>query len=317
MADGTKIEWADATLNYVNGCSLASPGCTNCYAMKQAHRFPVRQGLTTKTKGGMVWTGEVRENPRALEQALKWKRGRAIFWNAHGDLFHESVPDEWIDRQFAVMALTPQHRHMVLTKRAARMREYTTRLHRRADVLDASSHLARDWKEAARAVWHSEEWPLPNVWLGVSVEDQARADERRDDLDATPAAVRFVSYEPALGPVDWTGWEWLDWLISGGESGPKARPGHPEWFRDARDFCGAHAIAYLHKQNGEFAPGEIAGDYLDPERRAKGMSYFNDRWDECWSEPDGHCDDEPDVYRIGKKRAGRLLDGVTHDGVPS
>src|SRR5688572_20003260 len=129
MADGTKIEWADATLNYVNGCSLESPGCTNCYAMKQAHRFPVRQGLTVKTKGGMVWTGEVRENPRALEQALAWKRGRAIFWNAHGDLFHPKVPDAWIDRQFAAMALTPQHRHMILTKRSARMREYLADRH--------------------------------------------------------------------------------------------------------------------------------------------------------------------------------------------
>lgn len=108
MSDGTKIEWTDATANVINGCRLRSPGCKRCYAMGQAHRFDVRRGLTQKTKGGMVWTGEVRFNEKALQQVLHWNRPRKIFWNAHGDMFHENVPEEWIDRCFAVMALTPQ-----------------------------------------------------------------------------------------------------------------------------------------------------------------------------------------------------------------
>ncbi|MEO5605590.1 MAG: DUF5131 family protein [Novosphingobium sp.] len=108
----------------------------------------------------------------------------------------------------------------------------------------------------------------------------------------------------------------LDWVIAGGESGPGARPMHPDWARSLRDQCAAAGVAFHHKQNGEFAPGEIAGAFLNPEKAAKGMSLFDGRWDECWSEPDGHCDDEPDVYRIGKKRAGRLLDGVEHNAFP-
>lgn len=247
MADKTKIEWADATLNYVNGCSLASPGCTNCYAMKQAHRFPVRQGLTVKTKGGMVWTGEVRENPRALEQALAWKRGRAIFWNAHGDLFHESVPDEWIDRQFAACALTAQHRHMILTKRSARMLAYTRQPGVHTRILSAAAELGgQDIVVNARNRWP---WPLPNVWLGVSAEDQRWWDERTDDLRKTPAAVRFVSAEPLLGPIrDDFGMNGLHWVIIGAESGPGARPMQNEWAQQIVDQCKAAGVAPFVKQ---------------------------------------------------------------------
>lgn len=305
MADGTKIEWADATLNYVNGCSLASPGCTNCYAMKQAHRFDVRRGLTVRTKGGMVWTGEVRENPKALEQALRWKRGRAIFWNAHGDVFHPNVPRSWIRKQFAAALLTPQHRHMILTKRSDRMRVELSDPDFRADVLDAASHLARDWKENARGVWHAEEWPLPNVWVGVSVEDQARADERREAFRATPAAVKFVSYEPALEPVDWTGWEFVDQIISGGESGPRARPADGDCHRDTREFCATHGIAYFFKQHGEWI------DVRDLRRLAGGEGPGFGAYDHCL------YDTRTETVRVGKKAAGRLLDGVEHNGVPA
>ena len=146
---------------------------------------------------------------------------------------------------------------------------------------------------------------------------------------ATPAAVRWLSCEPLLGPVDlgqllpdlpdnaWLTWlDYLDWIIVGGESGPGARPMHPDWARYLRDQCAAAGVSFFFKQWGEFAPGEIAGDYLDPEKAAKGLRLFDGRWDECWSEVDGHCDDEPDVYRIGKKRAGRLLDGREWNEVP-
>lgn len=190
MADNTKIEWADATINAVNGCSVISPGCTNCYAMRLAgtrlRELPSRAGLTKPSKAGPVWTGKVKLNEGQLLQPLRWRRPRRIFWNAHGDLFHDAVPDEWIDRVFAVCALTPQHTHMILTKRTARMRRYfmqgllPSRLAVKVSDLDPSFDF-RGWQ-----------FPFPNVWLGASVEDQLRADERLPDLRETPAAVRFI-----------------------------------------------------------------------------------------------------------------------------
>lgn len=321
MADNTKIEWADATVNAINGCSLASPGCTNCYAMRLAgtrlRDHPSRAGLTQQTKAGPVWTGEVRLNQDALLQPLKWKRPRRIFWNAHGDTFHSSVPDQWIDRMLAVCALTPQHQHMILTKRSFRMREY----------MRASIDRIEDFYEAVEAIEPGSMnrfpiWPLPNVWLGVSVEDQARADQRIPDLLATPAAVRFISAEPLLGPVDLrevcgghyfqnplTGHRWhdapegvhaatdmngakLDWVIVGGESGPGARPMHPDWARSLRDQCAAAGTAFHFKQWGEHLlaterhlHGFPPGDFVD------------------------HLDAGSGFIKVGKKRAGRLLDG--------
>jgi protein gp37 len=353
MADGTKIEWTDATWNVVNGCSVTSPGCTNCYAMRLAgtrmKTHPTRAGLTIDTKAGPVWNGQVRFNDQVLLDPLKWRRPRRIFVCAHGDLFHESVPDDWIDKVFAVMAQARHHQFQVLTKRADRMRAYLSSF-----KVSPMGWLTRGGREptsyggeARDDIMPNERWPLPNVWLGVSIEDQARADERVPQLLATPAAVRWLSCEPLLGPVDltrivlrdfgerpnemskqlgdyvqpltgnFTDSPRIDWVVAGGESGPVARPMHPDWARHLRDQCSAADVPFLFKQWGEFAPGEVAGDYLDPDRAAKGMSWFDDRWDESWSEPDGHCDDEPDVYRIGKKRAGRNLDGQLHDGFPA
>lgn len=276
MADGSKIEWTEATWNPITGCSLASPGCTNCYAMKLAGTrmkgHESRKGLTIDTKAGPVWNGEVRFNEDWLDQPLRWKRPRMIFVCAHGDLFHESVPDEWIDLVFAVMALAPQHTFQVLTKRSARMRDYLSKVWgdhyaQIARTTAAVNHVFRiaghrgnwgrcgststsittighgtgareyamlrrlpdggverfywqngeeSWTRCGDAYaaaipewaghskefgWGLKQWPLPNVWLGVSVEDQKRADERIPDLLASPAAVRWISAEPLLGPV--------------------------------------------------------------------------------------------------------------------
>lgn len=326
MADNTKIEWADATINAINGCSLASPGCTNCYAMKQAHRFPIRQGLTEKSKGGMVWTGEVRLAEEQLIKPLAWKRPRRIFWNAHGDTFHPSVPDSWIDQVFATAAATPQHIHMIVTKRSDRMRDYLRRLPERVKTLAADPGL--DFANL----------PLPNVWLGVSVEDQTRADERIPDLLATPAAVRFISAEPLLGPVDLTrislgefvgtGWyegqiihglanslRWprppfasIDWVIVGGESGPGARPMHLDWARSLRDQCAAAGVPFHFKQWGQWKP--FSG-WVD------GVSSYSDasgtyKADQIYRFPDGNY-----AAKVGKRAAGRLLDGVEHNGMPA
>lgn len=336
MADHTKIEWADATVNAVNGCSLVSPGCTNCYAMKLAgtrmKHHPSRAGLTRPGKAGPVWTGEVRLSESQLLQPLRWKRPRRIFWNAHGDLFHENVPDAWIDRVFAVAAPTPQHTHMILTKRPARMREYFA-AHDVSQPGDSITTAAFMMNRAVRGYAGQgglAQWPLPNVWLGVSVEDQTRK-TRIDDLRNTPAAVRFISAEPLLeylGEVDLTG---IDWVIVGGESGPNARPMHPDWARTLRDQCAAAGVAFHFKQwGGEWGPDTGPRDDCHPgttirrdpimEGKARCAVRVGDAWqcfDNGYGPPIELCSGHGEhVYRLGKKANGRLLDGVEHNGMP-
>lgn len=277
MADKSNIEWTDATWNPITGCSVVSPGCTNCYAMRLAGtrlaHHPSRAGLTTDSKSGPVWNGHVRLNEQWLDQPLRWRRPRRIFVCAHGDLFHPAVPDEWIDRVFAVMGECPQHTFQVLTKRAARMREYLT-------ARKSAPQIAVPITDGllAQHPFNSELQPPANIWLGVSAEDQPRADERIPHLLNTPAAVRFVSAEPLLGPLVLTATIWraadgdlcqldalagelwasgfcdpdhtpsLDWVIVGGESGPGARPMHPQWARDLRDQCVAAGVPFFMKQ---------------------------------------------------------------------
>lgn len=311
MADGTKIEWTDATWQVITGCSVVSPGCTNCYAMKLAgtrlRHHPSREGLTIDTKAGPVWNGQVRFNEEWLDQPLRWKTPRMIFVCAHGDLFHESVELRWILKVFDVMERAHWHTFQVLTKRAARMQAFVT---------------------------HA----IPNVWLGVSVEDQARADERIPLLLQTPAAKRWISAEPLLGPVDLRRYfgegcgdcdpcsgrqPWscaaacfqrqLDWVVAGGESGPGARPMRTDWARTLRDQCSAAGVPFLHKQNGAFVEGPVVADeswdggaYVDvPGFGITAISHAID-----------HKDGFASVL-VGKKAAGRLLDGVEHNGFPT
>lgn len=353
MADHTNIEWTEATWNPITGCSAHSPGCTNCYAMKLAgtrlRHHESRAGLTRESKAGPVWTGEVRFNEQWIDQPLRWKRPRMIFVCAHGDLFHESVPDEWIDRVFAVMALATQHTFQVLTKRSARMREYFESRREGDPWAEAADYVADLLGlEDHPAVLEPKDMPLPNVWLGVSVEDQARADERIPDLLDTPAAIRWLSCEPLLGPVDlrWVaepddekggvidallGCNWvddprgeefhparpghqdrvmhrwvvssetdiladrkLDWIVAGGESGPGARPMHPDWARSLRDQCDAAGVPFFFKQWGHFGPVDPSMGVPDSTTAAQGGL----------------------IAPLGKKRAGRLLDGQQHEGMP-
>lgn len=339
MADGTKIEWTDATWNPITGCAVVSPGCTNCYAMKLAgtrlKHHPSRAGLTRETKAGPVWTGEVRFNEAWLDQPLRWAKPRMIFVCAHGDLFAEGVPDEWIDRVFAVMALAPRHTFQVLTKRAERMQAYFAGCTGRTQV-SGYSHLTtwhrregvqRAIGEIASAMAYRVELgrirtlPLPNVWLGVSAEDQRRADERVPLLLDTPAEVRWVSAEPLIGPIDFHSAACrdhgsasscpvclggLDWIVAGGESGHGARPMHPIWVRAIRDQCAAAGVVFLFKQWGAWAslqPG--SGSWLTDEANFCRLRLDGSRGDDGWP-----------MQRVGKKVAGRLLDGVTHDGFP-
>lgn len=352
MSDGTKIEWTDATWNVVNGCSVTSPGCTNCYAMRLAgtrlKHVESRKGLTIDSKAGPVWNGTTKFNEPVLLDPIRWKRPRRIFVCAHGDLFHESVPDEWIDRVVVVMALARQHQFQVLTKRSARMREYFTRLHDEPDR-DTLRRLVAAWPAGSLTPEGGVTIPLPNVWLGVSVEDQARADERIPDLLATPAAVRWLSCEPLLGPVvlhpTWlpsTRWPplyskrnsgfhdqpggGLHWVVAGGESGPGARPMHPDWARSLRDQCAAAGVAFHFKQWGNWLPcahltsadqSRWAPRALDGSGRVFDFARNAGRSTCIMANPTYRQDDDPFFWWFSKKIAGRLLDGVTHDGFPA
>jgi protein gp37 len=277
----TSIEWSQHVWNPIVGCSVVSPGCISCYAMRMAARLERMgqehyAGLTRQTRAGAVWTGEVRLVEKALEVPLRRRTPTTYFVNSMSDLFHESVPDEWIDRVFAVMALAPQHTFQVLTKRSARMREYVSE---RGGIIQDWCYRPERYFSPAKdptvgriGKWPDRRpgWPLPNVWLGVSAEDQTRADERIADLIWTPAAVRFVSAEPLLGPIDFRnhdgkptahGWSsiwrgnaigrpWLDWVIVGGESGPGARPMVLGWAKDIVRQCRDAGVAAFVKQLG-------------------------------------------------------------------
>lgn len=360
MAENSKIEWTDATWTPVRAryiglsrdnpklkpiigwhCEHASEGCRNCYAETMNKRLGT--GLDYKP-GNLAprGTAEMFLDENLLLAPLKWRKPKRIFACSMTDLFADFVPDAFIDRMFAVMALCPQHSFQVLTKRPERMRDYLNRACGR--IADAVMALRKTPLALAKGLGpnaigplpHIEPgaqwWPLPNVWLGTSVEDQAAADARIPHLLATPAAKRFLSCEPLLGPVDLTnmdverhiaarelgliGGYWinalsgknddmgrpcpevpsLDWVIAGGESGPGARPMHPDWARSLRDQCAAAGVPFFFKQWGNWSsarglPGSRRIDHVFPD----GFQMVN----------------------VGKTRAGRLLDGVTHDGFPA
>lgn len=325
MGDNTGIEWADATWNPVVGCQLVSPGCTNCYAMEVAARLldgncrtPHYAGTTQRVKGVPIWTGKVSLAPDSiLTQPLRWARPRRVFVNSMGDVFADGVEWEWVAQVFGVMAAAQHHTFLVLTKRPSRAKDvlgdpsFWDLVNSCAEIYAfefSDPHARRKDDPRATAAEGDVTQPLPNVWLGVSVEDQRRADERVPVLLDTPAAVRWVSAEPLLGPVDFRNFrdgpnwdesvrydalsgvwrtgprdeegvqaERLDWVVAGGESGRGARPAHPNWFRSLRDQCAGAGVPFFFKQWGE--------------------------WDEG-------------AERVGKARAGRLLDGVTHDAYP-
>lgn len=359
MADRTAIEWTDATWNPITGCSVVSAGCKHCYAMKLAgtrlKHVASRKGLTVDTKAGPVWTGEVRFNAAELLHPLSWRRARMIFVCAHGDLFHENVPDDWIDRVFAVMALAPQHTFQVLTKRPERMRAYLKRNRRRARTNAIRAIEPRECQPRTNALMAISRidpdapihQPLPNVWLGVSVEDQPAADERIPIVLDTPAALRWISAEPLLGPLvlhpSWLpcqrcqgrGWYLerliddhqtacadclalaraggltfakgqyavpgprLGWVVGGFESGRNARPGNFDDARSLRDQCAAAGAPFLWKQNGEYLPA-------DPDMPSETQESEEIAGRLHWP-----------MHRVGKKAAGRLLDGVEHDAFPT
>lgn len=234
MGDKTAIEWTDATWNPTVGCSKVSAGCDHCYAIGVAHRAmqPAHAGLTLVRDGERPdWTGEVRTLTERLDQPLRWKKPRRIFVNSLSDLFHPDIDPGFVAQVFAVMAQATQHTFQVLTKRPKLM----------AELLGNGGQTLLEATTDETAAQHLYEagWPLPNVWLGTSI-DEDRYAFRADHLRNTPAAVRFLSLEPLLGALPSLDLTDIDWVIVGGESGPGARPMHPVWVTDLRDRCLRH-----------------------------------------------------------------------------
>jgi protein gp37 len=332
MSDRSKIEWTDATWNPLVGCSRVSQGCVNCYAERHAYRFArqagtVYEGTAKLVNGKPTFTGRVNINARMLDAPLRWRRPRRIFVNSMSDLFHENVPDTVINVIFAIMSLAPQHTFQVLTKRPERMLSYLSRPALARTIAEEGFGMVCEavhrnprtrvgkGVKLVGDIAHLQAWPLPNLWLGVSVEDQDAANARIPLLLQTPAAVRFLSCEPLLGAVNLTEIrrregedlnEWhfidnaltgfrahkcggatgpkIDWVIAGGESGPRARPMHPDWVRSLRDQCAGFGLPFLFKQWGEYRPL--------------------------------YTDEGEQFERLGKKRAGRRLDGREHSEFP-
>lgn len=273
MSDKSGIEWTDATWNPTVGCTKVSAGCDHCYAENLVNRF-------AGTSPAFPTTFDIvnLRSDRFLTQPLRWRKPRRIFVNSLSDLFHKDVPDEFIARVFAVMAACPQHTFQLLTKRHGRMRSLL------------SSEAFQELVFALRGVdtthgpelGHFRIWPLPNLWLGVSAENQDAADLRIPALLNTPAAVRWVSAEPLLGPItlhrghshcpthDFAGGFCMgcpdlytvDWIVAGGESGAQARLMESGWVRDIRDQCAENGIPFLFKQWGGRTP-KANGRVLD------------------------------------------------------
>lgn len=235
MSAKTKISWAKSTWSPIAGCSKISEGCGSCYAEGLARRF-------STSFGGKEDPFAVTFHPERLGQPLQWKKPRKIFVCSMGDLFHEHVLQEWIDEVFNIMSNCTRHTFMVLTKRPERMKT----------ALDS---LGKRWLGSLTDLGASPKWPLANVWLGVTCENQLRADERIPPLFEIPAAKRFVSVEPMLSQIDLRLQKTLpDWIVCGGESGRKARPAHPDWVRSLRDQCIAASVPFHFKSWGAMAP---------------------------------------------------------------
>jgi protein gp37 len=330
MSDHSKIEWTDASWNPVTGCTKVSDGCKHCYAERDWVRLAAPRAKPN------IYTGrdftDVRCHPEKLDIPLHWEKPRRIFVNSMSDLFHEDVPDEFILQVFDVMRqcenghsaklgrLVSQHTFQILTKRPERMLDFCTRL--------------RFAQNDGRGLYLTKVLPhngfnpmqaLRHVWLVVSCEDQATADQRIPLLLQTPAAVRGISAEPLLGLISFVGMfanpkdrrdgtnalEELDWVIAGGESGPHARPSHPDWFRSLRDQCQAAGVPFFFKQWGEWAPFT----YIHENRKALLRIGYSkhEKERECVV---GEHSAAINMRRLGKKSAGRSLDGRTWDEYP-
>jgi len=269
----SEIEWTDETWNPVTGCTQISPGCENCYALRMSRRLQA-MGVDNYRNGFELTTHD-----HVLEKPLSWKKPRKVFVNSMSDLFHRDVPVEFIERVLGVCRQAHWHQFQILTKR-------TQRLAREADRFD---------------------WP-DNVWMGTSVESQDYT-FRVDHLRQVPAAVRFISFEPLIGPVNRVDLSGIDWAIVGGESGPGSRPSHPDWFRKLRKLCEKQGTAFFFKQYGDYAPAPEGTE----EKKIVKIGRQGDVRDRDDKKP---RKTDAAVVRMGKGNAGRTLDGQTWDAYP-
>lgn len=248
----SEIEWTDTTWNPVAGCTAASSGCTNCYAMHMALRLEAMgiekyQGLARRSGQRTVWTGTINLDEKSLDVPLKWRKPRKIFVNSMSDLFHEKVPFNFVERVWQTMKKTPQHQYQILTKRPERMLEFT--------------------RDRIGTV-------LPNVWLGTSVENAETA-TRIDALSVTPAIIRFISFEPLIASVGDVDLRNIHWAIVGGESGPRARPVKEEWIEEVHSLCQRYETAFFFKQWGTWGK-----DNKKRSKKANGRLFRGRVWDE-------------------------------------
>jgi protein gp37 len=347
MSAGSKIEWTDATWNPVTGCTELSPGCANCFAKRFAERFRGVPGHHFEHGFDVQLRPEVLEWPSHYRGPRGLGRPARVFVCSMSDLFHHAVPDGFIGQVWNRMCQEP-HVFQILTKRPERMRDWLTRWYdTKGDAaVDAYKGQGRDRGPAAtRAKYASGRaelfaqmlesmgeppagmayptydwimgqryWSQPgNVWVGTSIENDRFA-YRADILRETPAAVRFISAEPLLGPLPSLNLRGIDWLIVGGESGPGARPMHPDWVRDLRDRAWAAGAAFFFKQWGEWAPRR-AGLAPSTLRAALHAGYV--RLDGKFTEDESLLASDPEpIWRVGKHAAGRELDGLTWDEFP-
>jgi len=311
---GTKIGWTDETWNPAVGCRKVSEGCRHCYAEDMAARLagmgrkwladgpweddvpvPGQVDYVGTVDGRGRWTGRVVYRENRLWVPVGWRKPRRVFVCSMGDLFHEDVQVRWLDAVWAVMAMCPAHTFQVLTKRPGRMTEYLNDQSVERRVAVRMEQLRRRWRAEKKQLpktmpWRLR-WPLKNVWVGTTAENQAAADVRVPELVRCPAVVRFVSVEPMLGAVDlgrWTGaggcslHGTIDWVICGGESGPGARPVQADWVRDLRDGCAGAGVPFFFKQWGSAAPLLEAGDRCGYDaEKSKGSNVLDgQRWEQ-------------------------------------
>ncbi|WP_036257790.1 phage Gp37/Gp68 family protein [Methylocapsa aurea] len=296
------IAWTDATWDPLAGCTRKSAACRHCYA--EAMTAAASQagmwghGFAELGPAGPAWTGKIELLEDRLALPLGWDRPSRIFVNAGSDLFHESLPNAAIDRVFAVMALAPHLTFQVLTKRPKTMLAYLLDSEALSRIERAMGEIATDPN-----LTKIDSWPLPNVWLGVTAENQKEADRRIPLLLQTPAAVRWIAAEPLLEQLDLKVGTWLkegpnapgpklDWIVAGGEIGAEALPCQPNWARSLRDQCAESGAAFFWHQWGEHVP--CAGVEADPAPEPVKMTFS----------------------RVGAAPSPRLLDGALHQAFP-
>lgn len=320
MAENTKIEWAHHTFNPWIGCTKVSPGCDHCYAEadfdKRRHIVQWGAGQTRKRTAPSTWSMPIKWNAEAERLGIRYR----VFCASLADVFDNEVEESWRLDLIWLIHKTPNLDWLLLTKRIGNAKSMLT--------------------EAIVQLDPAGEWPvpLPNVWVGATITNQEEANRDIPKLLAVPAAKRFLSMEPLLGPVDlerprpgpdldqgggrmicqpWLIQSGIDWVIVGGESGHQARPMYPDWARSLRDQCQRAGVPFLFKQWGEWTPGEN----VERERGTVDTAFlFEDGWHIYplnLATDYGHIDDQPDLYRVGKKAAGRHLDGRTWDEVPA